>query len=167
MPETSETAPVCYRVEGRVATITLNRPDRRNVLSTELLNSLGDLLLRAEAEPDLRAVVLTGSGSAFCAGRDLKEARGPTPSEALRHNLAEIFELMATGRRPIIARIAGHCMGGGVGLAAACDISIAIDSARFGFSEARIGVAPAVISVVCLRKMRLSDASELFLTGRS
>ena len=77
----------------------------------------------------------------------------------------DLFRLITGSPKPVIGRIAGHCMGGGVGLAAACDISVVADDARIGFTEVRIGVAPAIISVVCLPKMRRADAAELFLSG--
>ena len=117
--------------------------------------------------PQVRAIVLTNVGNTFCAGADLKAAlankggglsissRGPT----------EMFDLVLDSPKPVIGRIAGHALAGGLGLAAACDISVMAASATLGFTEVRIGVAPAVISVVCLPKMRRADALELFLTG--
>lgn len=151
-----------YAVERGVATITLNRPDNRNALSIELMNSLGDNLSTAMSSDDARVVVLTNEGNTFCAGANL---RGEPTDEKSRFGLVEIFELMMDGPKPVVGKIAGHCMGGGVGLAAGCDISVAADDVNFGFTEVRIGVAPAIISVVCLPKMRRSDALELFLSG--
>jgi methylglutaconyl-CoA hydratase len=151
-------------VEG-IATITLDRPEQRNALSVDLVNSLGDHLSEAQRTGGTRVVVLTNSGPAFCAGADLKRGTSPAVAEA-RWTLAEIFRLITDGARPVIAKIAGHCMGGGVGLAAACDLSVAADDVQFGFTEVRRGVAPAIISVICLAKLRRADAAELFLTGR-
>lgn len=154
--------PVLFELSGGVATITLNRPESRNSLSAALLNGLGDALARAATEPGCRVVVLTNVGPAFCAGADLKPSgRG----EALRWPLDQLLGAMLDHEKPIVGRIAGHCMGGGVGLAAACDLSIAASDVLFGFTEVRIGVAPAIISVVCLPKMRVADAMELFLGG--
>ncbi len=150
-----------YSVGSGVATITLNRPDNRNALSIELMNSLGDNLTQALSSDDVRIIVLTNEGNTFCAGADLKGGS----AEGSRFSLVQIFELMMDADLPVIGRIAGHCMGGGVGLAAGCDISVAAQDANFGFTEVRIGVAPAIISVVCLPKMRRADAMELFLSG--
>lgn len=148
-------------VDRGVATITLARPQSRNALSTELVDSLGDQLAAAVDDDAVRVIVLTNDGPVFCAGADLKATPDATP----RYTLVDILEAIAQSPKPVIGRIAGHCMGGGVGLAAACDISVVDAEAKIGFTEVRIGVAPAIISVVCLPKMRLADASELFLSG--
>jgi methylglutaconyl-CoA hydratase len=153
--------PTSYEVSGGVATVTLDLPEKRNALSTEMLDSLGDDLVRAGQEPDVRAVVLTHTGPIFCAGADLSVA-GATSA---RYDIAGILRLVQDTPKPVVASIAGQCLGGGVGLAAVCDLSFASTDARFAFSEVRLGVAPAVISVVCLPKMRRGDATELFLTG--
>jgi methylglutaconyl-CoA hydratase len=150
-----------------VATITLNRPENRNALSVELVESLGENLDAALADAAVRAIVLTNVGNTFCAGADLKaaQASGGTPQPASGRTFIEIFDLILDSPKPVIGRLAGHCLAGGLGLAASCDISVASDQALFGFTEVRIGVAPAVISVVCLPKLRRADALELFLTG--
>jgi len=154
-------AAVLYAVVAGVATITLNQPESRNAMTTPLMNGLGDHLAGALADDAVRAIVLTNVGNTFCAGANLKQ----DDAEAPRHHLVGIFEMMLDGPKPIVGRIGGHCTGGGVGLAAGCDISIAADDIRLGFTEVRIGVAPAIISVVCLPKLRRADASELFLSG--
>lgn len=154
-----------YEVGDGVATITLNRADARNVLSVDLVNSLADHLELAIADPTARVIVLTNNGSTFCAGADLSApTRTVEPSDEHR-SFVDVLELIIASPTPVIGRINGHCMGGGVGLAATCDISIASTEARFGFTEVRLGVAPAIISVVCLPKLKLADANELFLTG--
>ncbi len=150
-----------YAVNKGVASITLNREDNKNALSAGLVNSLGDNLQRAEDDEKVRVIVLSNTGNTFCAGADLKGDR----SVKSRYSLPQLFELMQSSAKPVVGRIAGHCMGGGVGLAAACDVSIAADDIKLGFTEVRIGVAPAIISVVCLPKMRRGDAMELFLSG--
>jgi methylglutaconyl-CoA hydratase len=149
-------------IEGGVATVTLDTPEKHNALSTEMLNSLGDDLTSCGADASVRVVVLTHSGPTFCAGADLSVAA----ATRARFDIADVLRLIQDMEKPVVARIAGRCLGGGVGLAAACDISIASTDAEFGFTEVRLGVAPAVISVVCLPKLRRGDASELFLTGR-
>jgi len=152
-----------YSVERGIATITLNRPDNRNALSIELTNSLGDNVTKAIGDDGVRVVVLTNNGNTFCAGANL---RGEPTDEAPRFGLVEILQAIQDAPKPFVGRIAGHCTGGGNGLAAACDISIAAEDVFFAFTEVRIGVAPAIISVVCLPKLRRSDALELFLTGK-
>ncbi len=152
---------VRYEVERGVATITLDRQFNRNALAAELVSGIGDGLRRAFDDDDVRVVVLTNAGSTFCAGADLKG----TSQEEHRYELTELFALVQDGPKPVVGRIAGHCTGGGVGLAAVCDISIAADDVFLGFTEVRIGVSPAMISVVCLPKMRHGDAMELFLSG--
>jgi len=154
--------PTKCEVTGGVATITLDLPEKHNALTTDMLESLGDDLTRCRADGSARVIVLTHTGSTFCAGADLSVAAATTS----RFDIAAILGLIVDAEKPVVARIAGRCLGGGVGLAAACDISVASADAEFGFSEVRLGVAPAVISVVCLPKMRRADASELFLTGR-
>lgn len=154
---------VGYTVKDGVAILTLDQPKTRNALTPGVLNGIGDGLALAHHDKQVRALVITHTGPAFCAGADL---RGATSSdEVVRFELAELLGQIQDMPKPVIARIAGHCMGGGVGLAAACDLSIASEEARFGFTEVRLGVAPAVISVVCLPKLRRSDALQLFLSG--
>ncbi len=154
-----------YDVKGGVATITLNRPDNRNALSVELVNDVGDHLEAAQADPGVRAILFTNVGNTFCAGADLKASQPGVKAPESRHNFVQILESIMTSPKPIVGRIAGHCTGGGVGFAAAPDISIAATDVILAFTEVRIGVAPAVISVVCLPKLRRADASELFLSG--
>ncbi|WP_370327303.1 enoyl-CoA hydratase/isomerase family protein [Euzebya sp.] len=152
---------VSYAVAGGVATLTMDHAETRNALTAELVNGLGDGLARAEADPDVRVVVLTNRGAAFCAGADLKGVSQEEP----RYTLVELLDAIQTSATPVVGRIAGHCTGGGVGLAAACDVSLMVADAVMGFTEVRIGVVPAIISVVCLPKMRRGDAMELFLSG--
>lgn len=150
-----------YTLENGVATITLNCPDQKNSLSAALTNSLGDNLIKAQEDSQVRAVILTNEGNTFCAGANLKNPTGEEP----KYSLVDIFRLMTNNTKPVLGRINGHCMGGGVGLAAACDLSVIADDAKVGFTEVRIGVAPAIISVVCLPKMRRADAMDLMLGG--
>ncbi|CAJ1366993.1 unnamed protein product [Effrenium voratum] len=146
-------------VSEGVATITLCREKEKNSISGELLNSLGDQLKECMEDASVRLVVLTNEGNTFCAGANLKGG-----SEAPRYSLVDIFNLMHQGK-VVVGKIRGHCAGGGVGLAAACDISVISAEAQVGFTEVRIGVAPAVISVVCLPKLSRAAAAELMLLG--
>lgn len=154
---------VLYRVRDGVAWLTLNEPDNRNALNARIINGIGGGLAAAVADVTVRAIVLSHVGSTFCAGADLK---GGGPQEDARHTFPEILAAMQDSPKPVVAKLAGHCMGGGVGLAAAADLSIASADVMFGFTEVRIGVAPAMISVVCLPKLSKADAADLFLTGR-
>ncbi len=151
-------------VRGPVATITLADEARRNVLSRDTLSELHAALDTVDDNAEVRAVVLTNRGRVFCAGADLaaRANDGGAPGAGLSDFLSRVR------RSPTIfvGRIAGHCVAGGVGLAAVMDISLALDTAQFGFSEVRVGVAPAIISVVCVPKMRAGDAREAFLRGR-
>ncbi len=166
--ETNQNDPILYQVSGGVATITLNMAERKNSLSDELVGSLSAMLDRAQADDDARVIVLTNTGNTFCAGADLKSARpgvADTDKSTHRRTFVDVFQQILGSPKPVVGRIDGHATGGGVGLVAACDISVMRNDAKIGFTEVRIGVAPAVISVVCLPKMTRADASELFLTG--
>lgn len=162
---------VRYAVKDATATLTMDQPHNRNALTPALMAGLGQGLEAALADESVGVIVLTNNGPAFCAGADLSgaSAAGPAGGKrrggARRDGLAELLAAIQDSTKPMVARIAGHCMGGGVGLAAACDLSVADDAAKFGFTEVRVGVAPAIISVVCLPKMRRADALELFLSG--
>ena len=147
-----------------VFTITLNDDKRRNSLSNELTTELVTALDFADNDASVRVVVLTNSGSVFCAGANLSE-RSSDGANSSSFVPQTFFGRFRHSPKPYVGRIAGHCVAGGMGLAAAMDISVAVDSAKFGFTEVRIGVAPAMISVVCLPKLRLVDAQAAFLRG--
>lgn len=157
---------VRYEVAGAVATITLDRPDQRNRLTPTGMRELTAAVTRAAESDDVRVVVLTGSGTTFCAGADLAAA---STSEGFAGDgpalLVSALEALLDLPKPTIARVQGHVAGGGNGLVAACDLAVASSQARFAFSEVRVGVAPAVISVTCLAVMGRRSAQELLLTG--
>jgi methylglutaconyl-CoA hydratase len=158
--------PVRYGVSGGVATLTMDQPHNRNALTPALLGGLADGIAAALADEAVGVIMLTHTGPAFCAGADLSSAGENKRSRRSKAvGLADVLEDIQDAPKPVLARIAGHCVGGGIGLAAACDISIADTAARFAFTEVRVGVAPAIISVVCLPKIRRADALELFLSG--
>ena len=154
---------VSYQVAAGVATLTMDQPDTRNSLTPELVEGLAEGLRTAQADTAVRVVLLTNTGSAFCAGADLSGRSNPAVKQ--RVGVDEVLGAILESPKPVVGRVAGHCMGGGVGLAAACDLSVAHTGVRFGFTEVRLGVAPAIISVVCLPKLRRGDALELYLTG--
>lgn len=160
-----------YRVDGRVATITLNRPEKRNALNKELVDALASALRRAEEDDAIRCIIITGEGSAFSAGADLAAlqrlqdaSRDENESDSRR--LADLFRRIHLHPKAVIARINGHAIAGGCGLAAACDISVAAAEAKLGFTEVRIGFVPAIISVFVLRKLGETAARDLLLRGR-
>jgi len=157
--------PILYHVDRGVATVTLNQPERKNSLSDELVTTLWERLGEAMSDDSVRVVVITNNGNTFCAGADLKAAKPGTASPKVGPGFVGVFTQILDGPKPVIGRINGHATGGGVGLAAACDISIMRNDSLIGFTEVRIGVAPAIISVVCLPKLSRADANELFLTG--
>lgn len=160
--------PIVYEVADGVATITLSRPDLRNVLSVEALQEMHSALSRAAVDGQVRVVVITGSGNTFCAGADLKGASAVGSGDELWNGPRAIVNVLVSildHPKPVIAKVQGHVAGGGNGLVAACDLSVAAESAKFAFSEVRLGLAPAVISVVCLDRMNVADGYELFLTG--
>jgi methylglutaconyl-CoA hydratase len=148
-----------------VMTATLADEENRNALSPELVQGLRDAVAAAGADPEIRALVVTNQGSTFCAGAHLKQRAAASGRGSGSGGFEELLHEIQTSGKPIVGRIAGHVVGGGNGLAAALDISIAADHVKFGFSEVRLGVAPAIISVVCLPKMRPGEAMEAFLRG--
>lgn len=161
-------AAILYGVADGVATITINNPERRNVLDAAAIAGMREALTDAAADDAVRVVVLTGSGNTFCAGADLAGATsGDSASFAGSgpRALVGLLEDLLDHPKPTIAKVQGHVAGGGNGLVAACDLSVAAEEAKFAFSEVRVGVAPAVISVVCLARLHPTDAYELLLTG--
>jgi methylglutaconyl-CoA hydratase len=150
-----------------VATITLDSPHNRNALSRRLLADLEGHVRAAVADERARVIVLTGTGPAFCSGADLKEppaARaGDEPTAP--GGLVSIVMALWESPKPVIGRINGATRAGGLGLMCACDIVVAVDTATFAFSEVRVGVAPAIISVVTLPRLGPTRGLELFLTG--
>lgn len=146
-----------------IRTITLDSPHNANALSTGLLAKLRTDLDEAMSDPGVRVVVLTGAGKVFCSGADLKEASAnPTAAAPL---MAAVLTLLWESPKPVICRVNGAARAGGIGLVAAADIAIATEGATFAFSEIRVGVVPAMISVPCLRRMPSRAAAEYFITG--
>lgn len=148
-------------VQSGIATITLDSPANRNALSAPLRAQLLTALERTAEDDSVRVVVLAHTGPAFCAGMDLTE-----PPAALTE-LPAILERIWTHPKPIVAKLAGHARAGGIGLLAAADIAVGAAHITFAFTEVRLGVVPAVISVVVLAKLLPHAAHELFLTGET
>jgi len=157
---------------GGIARLTLNRPDRRNAIDERLANELADAFETLGKDPDLRCVVLSGAGSSFCAGADLRWLAPEAPvsePQALQdaQRLVRMFRAIDECPSPVIARVHGPAFGGGVGLIATCDVVVAAEDATFALSEARLGMVPAVISPFLLRKAGESFARRFCLTGES
>lgn len=156
--------------DGAVLTVALNRPEVHNALTPTMIRELTAVFQTIPNQKDVRVVVLTGNGRSFCAGADLSFMRAAadyTFAENVQDGEA-IFDLMLMVDqcpKPVIGRVNGAAIGGGVGLVSCCDIVVAVDRAKFGFSEARLGIVPAVISPFVLAKIGADNARELFLTG--
>lgn len=155
--------PVQCQVEGGVATITLDSPANRNALSTALLTSLHDALDRAE-RPDVRVIVLGHTPPVFCAGADLRErSNGPTDAGPMMRAMRRLVDAPA----PTIAAVQGPVRAGGIGLMASCDLVVVQRDVSFAFTEVRIGVAPAIISVPILQRVPWTRLAAPFLTGET
>ncbi|PZG17088.1 enoyl-CoA hydratase-related protein [Nonomuraea aridisoli] len=150
-----------------VATVTLDSPPNRNALSVRLLADLADRLAWALAEPEARVIVLTATGTVFCSGADIKEQRAGDgrPDAPVTASLPEILRTLWESPKPVICRLNGTARAGGLGLVAACDFAIAPLTASFSFTEVRLGVVPAMISVPVLRRVDARAAADYFLTG--
>lgn len=158
------------RDDRGVATLTLHRPDVRNALSPDLMSAIEAALVELADEPDLRVLVLTGSGDVFCAGGDLQWMRQGRDKDAHEHEadsarLARVFRALDEFPTPVVGRMNGHAIAGGTGLMCACDIVVAVDGAKMGFTEVRLGIAPATISRIVLPKIGPAAARRWFLTG--
>jgi methylglutaconyl-CoA hydratase len=154
-------------VDRGVATITLDSPHNRNALSRQLRGELRDHLTKAIDDDNVRVIVLDHTGPVFCAGMDLKEAGGATAGDQGVNEFPQILDQIRTSPKPVVAKLAGPARAGGVGIVAAADIAIAATTATFAFTEVRIGVVPAVISVTVLPRLLPRAAHELFLTGET
>ena len=169
MPKVPALEAVLVDVRDRVATVTLNRPEQRNPLSGTMLRDLRTAFGWCQEEPDVRVVVLTGAGDrAFCAGADLasfSEDVSEVQRHHERHRFVDLFLLMQDLGKPIVGRINGHALAGGFGLACACDLLLAVESATFGTPEINVGVWPAMIQAVLVRNLPRKALLEMELLG--
>ena len=168
---TSEPSPFdCLRLErdDEVAVVRLYRPDALNALSDHLMDELTTCLDALEADPSVRAIIITGSDKVFAAGADIKEMGPKTYADAFTQDfLTRNWERVTRCRKPVIAAVAGHCLGGGCELAMMCDFIIAADNAQFGQPEINLGIMPGVGGTQRLtRFVGKSKAMEMILTGR-
>jgi methylglutaconyl-CoA hydratase len=154
-----------------ILTLTLNRPDKRNALSVELIGTLTTALGDADLDPDVRVVLLRGAGRDFCAGADLAElltsaTRSPDENEADALRLGELFLALRALPKPVIAAVQGNALAGGCGLATACDLVLAGAGARFGYPEIQRGFVPAMVLALLRRMVGEKLAFDLAATGR-
>ena len=161
---------VNYAVKDRICTITLNRPDKRNALNEQVVSELKTAFQQAATDEEAKVIVLAAKGAAFCAGADLAYLQ-QLQKNSFEENLAdsnhlkELFYQIYTHPKVVIAKIQGHAIAGGCGLATVCDFSFAVDDAQFGYTEVRIGFIPAIVKVFLLRKIGEGKAKELLLSG--
>lgn len=164
MPETIvETA-------NSIRTITLNRPEKRNALNDALIGALKDALGEADREASLRAIVIRGAGKDFCSGADLSALQKIAESDVLENlwdaeQLLELFAMIRRIKIPVIAAVTGRALAGGCGLATACDIVLAAESARFGYPEVKIGFVPAMVMAILRRNLPEKKSFELITQG--
>ena len=153
-----------------VITVSLNRPDVHNAMNEQLMKELTSCFKEIANDRAIRIVILTGNGKSFCAGADLnwmKSMAKYSKEENIQDSrlLLDLYETIYTCPKPVIGRVNGHAFGGGLGLFAVCDITIAIPNCKFAFSEAKLGIIPSVISTYIARRMKLLDMKRLFITG--
>jgi methylglutaconyl-CoA hydratase len=161
---------ILYSVEQKIARVTLNRPDKRNALDDEIIGELKDAMGRSARDPDVRVVVITGAGKDFCSGADLSALLKIAEATVMENvedarSLGELFISMRRHPRPIIAAVRGRALAGGCGLATACDLILAAESARFGYPEVNIGFIPAMVMAILRRSVPEKLAFELITRG--
>ncbi len=159
-----------FEVTGRIAYITLNRPEKRNALGPGLIAELSRVMAETESRPDIRVIVLKAAGKVFSAGADLgylQDLQDNTPEENLRDSsrLKDLFQSIYQSSKVVIAQVEGHAIAGGCGLAALCDLVFAVPEAKFGYTEVKIGFIPALVAVYLIRKLGESRTKELLLSG--
>lgn len=159
-----------FAEDAGVARITLNRPEKRNALNAELIAAIHDALAQTASDENVRLVVISGAGQDFCSGADLGGLNQSADSGVLDHlatarGLAELFLAMRHHPRPIVATVRGRALAGGCGLATACDLVLAEESAQFGYPEVKIGFVPAMVMAILRRSVSEKRAFELIATG--
>jgi enoyl-CoA hydratase len=158
---------VTFAVERAIATITLDSPGNRNAFSAQLVAELNDHLDSAIADISVRAIVITHTGSTFSSGNDLREAREEGGPERSTARLLNVLHKVVQAPKPVIARVDGHARAGGIGLLGACDIAIASEAATFAFTEVRLGLTPAIITLTTMSRMSERAGARYYLTGES
>lgn len=164
----SEYTDVEYDIRGHAAWLTINREERRNALRQRTVEELRDGLCRAVADEAVRVICLTGAGSkAFCAGADLggADAIGPNGTGLGLRDYASLLEAFASSDKPIVARVAGHCVGGGLGLMLSCDIVYASEHVKIGTPEVKVGLFPMMVTALLPRETSRKKILEMVFTG--
>lgn len=159
-----------YDITNRIATITLNRPEKRNALNAELVKELSDVLTKAEADDSVKAIILKANGNTFCSGADLDQLKAmqtATYEENLAdsNKLKDLFKRIYTLRKIVIAQVEGFALAGGCGLATVCDFTFCTPESKFGYTEVRIGFVPAIVMVFLIRKIGEKKAAQLLLSA--
>lgn len=160
-----------YEVKNCTAIITLNRPEKRNALNSELVNALKDKIVAAESDESVKSIIITGEGKSFCAGADLEYLNTIKDYSAIENekdseSLAEMFLKIYNCSKPTIAAVNGAAIAGGCGLASVCDFIIAHpEESKFGYSEVKIGFIPAIVSVFLIKKIGEGRAKQFLLSG--
>jgi enoyl-CoA hydratase/carnithine racemase len=158
-----------YKLEDHVALLTINRESRRNAISQEMIDAFIDFLQKANHDDEVRAVCITGSGEkAFCSGADLLVTLGNEGDDRLAgaKKYAELLKRLSRFEKPLVARVNGHCLAGGLGLMLSCDIVVARDDALFFTPEVNVGIFPMMVGALLYRNMGRKKAMEMVLTGR-
>lgn len=161
---------VLYEVKDRIGFLTLNRPEKKNALNAAMVSDLKALFAKAEADVDVKVIVLRANGDVFCSGADLEslqQLQKNSQEENLHdsNHLKELFLQIYTLKKVVIAQVQGHALAGGCGLATVCDFALAVPYAKMGYTEVRIGFVPAIVMVFLLRKVGEQKAKQLLLSG--
>ena len=160
-----------YEVKNRIGYIILNRPEKRNALNAKLVNELKATIKIAQADNDVKIIVIKANGKAFCAGADLgylQSLQKFTYEENLEdsRNLMELYRMIYLSEKVFIAQVEGHAIAGGAGLATVCDFIFSVPEAKYGYTEVAIGFVPAIVSIFLTRKIGEAKAKELLLTAK-
>ncbi len=167
---TDESSAVLFTIDGSVARITLNRPEKRNALNEALVSGIKAALREANSVAAVRVVVITGAGQDFCSGADLESLQKISEASVSEnvedaHSLMELFQLIRQVSVPVVAAVRGRALAGGCGLASACDLVLGASSARFGYPEVKIGFVPAMVLAILKRNVSEKRAFELLARG--
>jgi methylglutaconyl-CoA hydratase len=163
---------IIHEIKNSTAFITLNRPDKRNALNDQLLAELREAIVTAEADEQVRVIILRGAGKDFCAGADLSQLEKSAQASILENldgasQMADLFISMRRLKKPILAAVHGRALAGGAGLASACDMVVAARSAQFCYTETKIGFVPAIVMSIARRNLGEKRAFEILATART